>query len=349
LRQAEQEVQNSGQELAKFLSGDSPLETRNATVKTETTRRQLARRERRVEEIASLLKDGFVTEDQVEEERIGVEEARMGAESAVAELNVHTNFALPLREARLRTALDKAQTELDKKKKSTIAVRRQKEQAVLAAKQLLERQQMERRTLSDELAACTVKAPTDGLVLYGDSQQPWRRNEIQIGGRLSPGQALMTIPDLSVMKAVVNVPEADANRVATQQTVVITIEAAAGQTFTGSVIKVSEVANSQGWWRQDDVKEYAADLSLPGGNGLKPGLSCTAEIMVETLTNTLCVPIQAVFKREREFILYLMKDGVAREVVVKTGKSSDTQVQILEGVRDGEDVALVRPPETKTP
>lgn len=348
LRQAEQDLQNANQELAKFLSGDAPLETRNATVKVETTRRQLARQERRAEEIATLLKDGFVTEDQVEEERIALEEARLAAGTAAAELNLQTNFALPLREAKLRSAQDKAQTELDKKKKSTIAQRRQKEQAVSAAGQLLEKHRMELKALQAELAACTVKAPTDGLVLYGDPQQSWRRSEIQVGGRIYPGQTMLTIPDLGVMKAVVNIPEADANRVATQQTAVVTVEAAAGQTFTGTVIKASEVANSQGWWREGDVKEYAADLSLPAGNSLKPELSCTAEIMVETLTNALSVPVQAVFKREKDFIVYTMRDGVARETVVRTGKSSDTRVQIVEGLSEGEEVALIRPPDARS-
>jgi HlyD family secretion protein len=348
LRQAEQELQNAAQELAKFLSGDRPLETRNATVKTETTRRQLGRRERRVTEIATLLKDGFVTEDQVEEERIAVEEARMAAETAVAELNLQTNFALPLREARLRSALDKTQTELDKKRKSTVAQRRQKEQAVSASGQLLEKHQMELKALKDELAACTVKAPTDGLVLYGDPQQPWRRSEVQVGGRVYPGQTMLTIPDLGVMKAVVNISESDANRVATQQTAVITVEAAAGQTFTGTVVKASEVANSQGWWREGDVKEYAADLSLPAGNNLKPELSCTAEIMVETLADTLSVPVQSVFKRENNFMVYVVRDGAATEKVIKTGKSSDTRVQVLEGISEGDEVALIRPPDART-
>jgi HlyD family secretion protein len=348
LRQAEQEVQNAAKELEKFIQADSSLETRNATVKTDTTRRQLARLERRAGEIVTLLKDGFVTEDQVEEEKIAMEEARLTAETAVAELSVLTNYSLPLREARLRTAVDKAQTEQDKRKKSNLATQRQKEQAVAAANQLLDRNRTELQNFRQELAACTVRAPTDGLVIYGDPAQPWRRSEILVGSRIQPGQSLVTIPDMDVMKAVVNVSESTASMVVTQQTAVVTVEAAAGQAFTGAVMRISEVANSQNWW-EGDVKEFSCDVSLPDAKGLKPGLSCTAQILVETLPNTLCVPVQAVFRREREFIVYVMSGGASRATPVRVGKSSDTLVQILDGLKPGEEVALVRPPDAKTP
>jgi len=348
LRQAEQETQNAAKELEKFLKADTALETRNATVKTETTRRQLARLARRAEEIAGLLKDGFVTEDQVEEERIAMEEARLAAETAAAELSVLTNYTLPLREARLRSALDKAKTEQEKRRKSTEATQRQKEQALTAASQQLERHRTELKGFREELAACTMKAPTDGIVIFGDPNQPWRRNDIVVGGRVYPGQSLVTIPDMSAMKAVVNVAESSASRVATQQTAVVTVEAVAGQTFTGTVTRIAEVANPQNWW-SGDVKEFSCEITLPGSTGLKPSLSCTAEILVEVIPGALCVPVQAVFRRDREFIVYVMRNGASRETPVKVGKSSDTLAQILDGLRPGDEVALVRPPDAGTP
>jgi RND family efflux transporter MFP subunit len=348
LRQAQQDVQSAEKELDKHRKADEVLETRSAQVKIETTRRQLARLERRAVEIAALLKDGFVTEDQVEQEQIAMQEARLAAETAVAEINVLTNYNLPLREARLATALDKAQTEIEKRRKTTAALQRQKQQAVEAATQQLERHKSDLAQYKEEMNACVVTAPSDGLVTYADPNQPWRRSEVQVGGKVSPGQVLMTIPDLSNVKAVVNIPEADATRVATGQPVLVTVDAAANQSFTGDVAKVAEVANVQGWWKAD-VKEYTADVSLPGVKTLKPGLSCAAEIHVETVENALCVPVQAVFRRDKAFVVYVMENGIAREVQVKTGQSSETHVQITDGIKAGDVVTLVKPSQAQSP
>lgn len=348
MRQAQQDLQNAERELEKHVKADVALETRHAEVKIETSRRQLARLERRAVEITALLKDGFVTEDQVEQEQISMEIARLDAQTAAAEIGVLTNYSLPLREARLASAVDKAKTEIEKRRKNGTAQLRQKEQAVEAATQQLERQNRDLAQYREELAACVVTAPSDGLVTYADPNQPWRRGDVQVGGKVAPGQVLMTIPDLSEVKAVVNVPEADATRVTTNQSVIIAVEAASGQSFTGSVTKVAEVANVQGWWKAD-VKEYTADISLPGVKSLKPGLSCTAEIHVETVDNVLCVPVQAVFRQEKSFVVYVLDASGAHTVSVQTGKSSETHVQILEGLQQDDVVALVKPSDARKP
>jgi multidrug efflux pump subunit AcrA (membrane-fusion protein) len=47
-------------------------------------------------------------------------------------------------------------------------------------------------------------------------------------------------------------------------------------------------------------------------------------------------------------MVYVVRDGAATEKVIKTGKSSDTRVQVLEGISEGDEVALIRPPDART-
>ncbi len=342
LRTAEIDVTSAERELEKFLQGDIPLETRGATVKKETANRELERRQSRTVEIESLLTEGFVTADQVEEERIALDQARVAKEAAAAELDMLTRYTLPLREAKARNALATARTELEKRRKNTASLTQQKRQAVEAARQNVERTTRDIESFRKELAACVVKSPTDGIVTYADPNTPWRRSEVQVGSKVYPGQVLMTIPNMDDMKAVINVPEADVQRIASNQQAIVTVEAASRHGVTGSVIKVAEVANAQGWWSAD-VKEFAAEVTFTDPPPLKPGLSCSAEILTGTVTNALCIPVQAVFRKDNLFTAIVANGGTSRETPIRIGASSESMVQVLEGLRPGDRVCLSKP------
>jgi HlyD family secretion protein len=343
LRTAEMEVKSAERELEKLLQGDVPLEIRTATVKKETASRELERQEKKTREIESLLAEGFVTADQVEEERIALDQAKIATETTTAELDMLTRYTLPLREAKARNTLATAQTEREKQGKNTGSLTRQKQQAVEVARLTAERTTNDIVLLRKELAACIVTSPTDGVVIYSDPSMPWRRGEVQVGSTISAGQVLMTIPNMGEMKAVVSVPEADVQRVATNQPVIVNVEAASRDGVTGSVIKVAEVANAQGWWSAD-VKEFATEVGFSHPPPLKPGLSCSAEILTGVITNALCIPSQAIFRKDNLFIVYVAGKGAApRETPIRLGPSSESMVQVLDGLQPGDRVYLSKP------
>ncbi|NQT94126.1 MAG: hypothetical protein HQ559_15295, partial [Lentisphaerae bacterium] len=112
LKKAEQAVVATELELDKLLKGDAPLRRRNAASKVQTTEREAGISERRAGEIRGLLKEGFVTEDQVEEEEIKHEKARLTSETAKEELRMLDQYTLPLDETKARNALAEATAEL---------------------------------------------------------------------------------------------------------------------------------------------------------------------------------------------------------------------------------------------
>lgn len=344
LKLAEQGVRSAQLELDKFTLGDEPLERRNAELKVWTTKSELARAEKRHAEIQGLLKEGFVTEDQVEEERIALEKAKVAFETAKVELDILNEYTLPLKKTKADNVMAKAKTELEKALKRNVTLLNNKIQAVESRKTALERTQRELVKQNKELDECVVKAPTDGVVTYGDPRQPWRRTQIFVGAKVSSGQVMMTIPDMTKMKAVINIPEADIHKVKTGQMVTMTVEALAGRTFSGRVTKSAEVANPQGWMRSD-VKEFEVDVSIENGQDLKPSFSCNAEIITDTILSTLFVPVQAVFREGDDFFVYRVKGKQADRAEVKIGKSSDTHVQIISGINEGDKVFLTIPDE----
>ncbi|MDP6809106.1 MAG: efflux RND transporter periplasmic adaptor subunit [Kiritimatiellia bacterium] len=342
LKAAEQAVTSAEMKLKKYREGDAPLEERKARLQVETTARELTMKETRVTDIEGLLKEGFVTQDQVEEERIALERAKVAHETAKVEEVLNQRYSLPLRETEAVNALESAQTDLEKVRKNSAVRLRQKEQDVESARRSLDVTTDELKEQREELAACVVRAPTEGVVTYADPNRPWRRAEVQVGARISRGQVLMTIPDMSGMIAAVNIPEASIHRVTLEQKATLRCEALADLVMHGAVTKVAEVANSGGWLG-GDVKEFQVELALNDGADLKPGFSCRAEIETIRIPDALTLPLQAVFREGEELVVYRRVKGRTECSAVRVGETSDTRAQILEGVSEGDAVMLVAP------
>ena len=127
---AEQGVASSTLELQKFLKGDEPMDRRNAEVKAKTAESEYMRKKRGYEELQGLLKDGFVTEDEIDEERVKLETTKLSMETAIIEKKLLEDYTIPLNNAAAEAALAKAKTELEKARKQTEAFLLAKTQAV---------------------------------------------------------------------------------------------------------------------------------------------------------------------------------------------------------------------------
>lgn len=349
LKKCEQDLEAARLSLQKLLEGDEPMQRRNAEVKVQTSESDYVRRQRRYEELKDLVKDGFVTEDEVEEERIQLETSKLSFETAGIERSLLIDYTLPLNKNAAKATLAKAETELEKARKQTEALYRNKNQAVNVAQSALDRAKGDLDAARDELAALEVKAPIAGMVMYGNPDVPWRRGEIEVGANFSPGQAIMTIPNRAAMQAVINIPEADIQSLKVGQQATVTVEALADRHFSGAISKVAEVANAGGGLGPD-VKEFRVEIGLKDGAELRPGFSCQTEIVTETIPSATYLPVHAVFRDGDKFVVYLAgASGTGGRRDVTIGRSSVQFVEILKGVEPGMRVALNPPdlPATK--
>ncbi|HMP72859.1 MAG TPA: efflux RND transporter periplasmic adaptor subunit [Kiritimatiellia bacterium] len=342
LNLALQAVRDGEMELEKFNEGDRPKDIRNAELRVETTQSNFERSIRKHAEAVDLLKEGFVTEDQVEEERMAMETARVDRESAILDLRILNEFDLPLREARVESGLAKARTDLEKTRKRNEVQLKNRQQAYDTAVQGRDRIKLELAELRKELEDHTVVAPTDGVVTYGDPNNPWRRGDIQVGMNLNPGEVLLTIPNMASVQAVVNVSESDVDKVAVGQRASVVVDAMAGRTFEGEVKLVAEIANPGGWMAAD-VKEFKVEILLANGAGLRPGFSCRADIETDRAENVLSVPVQAVFREGDQFQVFRTSGRGVDSVPVEVGRVSMTHAEIRSGLAAGDRVLLTAP------
>jgi HlyD family secretion protein len=177
-----------------------------------------------------------------------------------------------------------------------------REQEVRTREEQIKQEEASLSTTKYNLSQVIISAPMDGIVTRRNIEQ----GETAVVGTMNnAGTVLLTIADMSVIEAEVEVDETDIPTVVLGQEARVTIDAVPDRTFRG---RVTEIGNSpiQATGQQAGTTQQATnfkvvitiDEDMPD---VRPGFTCTAEITTATKKNVVSVPIQALTVREMLF------------------------------------------------
>ena len=182
-----------------------------------------------------------------------------------------------------------------------------------------------------------IYSPVDGIVLT---------REVDEGQTVAAGfntPTLFTIAnDLTAMRVIVNVDEADIGQVAEGQRATFEVDAFPGENFEGSVTQVRLNAKTT-----SNVVTYEVVIDAPNPDlKLKPGLTANVTIYTLNYENVLAVPVRALrfsvegYKGEvpSPSVWMLDESGKPQPKAVRTGVSDGVYTEILEGLREGDKV-----------
>jgi HlyD family secretion protein len=204
------------------------------------------------------------------------------------------------------------------------------------------------KRLQNQIAACTLRAPQAGEVVYANQRS--RRSEpavIEEGATVRERQTIINLPDLTQMKVDARIHESKisqlVNRAESQLPVLVRIDAFPGEAFNGVLDSVSSVP-VPGSWPNYDLKEYEAVVRITEPiekvRRLRPGLTASLEIVVKQRSNVRQVPVQAVLSIGGQYYSYVLTlDGPERRIV-QLGETNDKFIEILDGLEVGERVIL---------
>ena len=214
----------------------------------------------------------------------------------------------------------------------------------------------------DNLAKTRLVSPISGRV----TRLAVEEGEVAVPGTFSKETGLlMTVADLSVILAKVQVDETDVVRLTPDDSVEVTIDAYQDTTFVGRVTRVSHSAQltptqtSSG--SNDRAVDFDVEITLQDPpEDIRPDLSCTARVVTDTRSGALSIPIIALTVRDHERLpnentppadtlkpkrrnreaegVFVVRDGVATFRPVKVGIAGDEYFEVLDGVRDGETI-----------
>lgn len=207
------------------------------------------------------------------------------------------------------------------------------------------------KTESD-LAETVITAPMDGIVVG----EPKTAGTMAVQGNSNP-TVIMTIADLSRKQILAKVDETDIGSVRAGQKATFTVDTYTGRTFTATVSKISQTDVTNSWNTNSSNSSSSSssasviyyyvvlDVDDPD-NLLLPAMTARVEIVTDEKENALAVPISALKTDSTgSYVMVQLegagKDGISQEKrYVTTGIYSDEYVEILDGLSDGDRLAI---------
>jgi HlyD family secretion protein len=198
------------------------------------------------------------------------------------------------------------------------------------------------KRIETQIDKARIRAPSDGFVVY--AQRDWDESPIREGTEVREREEILSIPSTSGMVAEVKVHESVLKQVALGLECTVKVDALSGAVLRGKVDFVAMLPDQTTRWMNPNVRLYRTRIAIETPHpGMRPGMSCSAEILVEELPDTLYVPVQAVFRDRETTFCFVQVGGVAQRRDVEVGRYNDLWVQILGGVSEGETVLLSAP------
>ncbi|MGQ0560475.1 MAG: efflux RND transporter periplasmic adaptor subunit [Gemmatimonadota bacterium] len=219
------------------------------------------------------------------------------------------------------------------------------------------------RETQDRLDKTIIRAPMEGVITRLEVEE----GETAIVGTMNnPGSLLLTVADLDVMEAVIRVDETDVPELKLGDSASVEIDAFPDRQFTGRVTEISHSStrNPESLQQQGGASTQSVDFEIviqlqnPPAT-LRSDLSATAEVVTATRRNVLSIPIIALTVRERGNVkslpsedkdaekagkvaerdksedqegVFVIRDGKAQFVQVRTGITGREHFEVLEGL-----------------
>jgi multidrug efflux pump subunit AcrA (membrane-fusion protein) len=264
--------------------------------------------------------------------RISHEISRMQLESASHESEI--------KKREIQLNLEKADISLARAKEQ-IENRRRIQAEEVKKKRLSIRQDEERLAEAHStLDKLFVVTPSPGIAIV--SRNHSTNSKYQAGDQCWSKQQLIQLPDLSKLKAKVNINEVDISQVTKGLRVQIRPDAFSDSIFTGTVTTVANLAQNKD--NNSKIKVFPIEIVIDQYNkNLLPGLTVSCRIIVDEINDVCYVPLEALHVEGDKS--YVFKKTVAGydKVLVQTGPTNSDYVIIEEGLDEGDKVALVDP------
>jgi len=222
----------------------------------------------------------------------------------------------------------------------------------------------------DNAKKTTITSPQDGVITSLSKEKGERAVP---GNQNNPEATIMTIADLSVIQTELRVDETEIIGLALGNFAEVEVDALPDQVFEG---EVTEIGNSPiSGNSQQEAKDFKVIVTLKDpSEKLRPGMSCTSDITTDTRANVLAVPIQALTIREVEVdeegnyiqpdlndksqktavetdsdsdetleeelegVFVIHENERARFRPIETGITGESDIEVLEGLTDGEEI-----------
>jgi len=187
-----------------------------------------------------------------------------------------------------------------------------------------------------QLSYCDIRSPINGTVTQ-------RLDVVKVGNTVTPvggviesaDSSLFVVEDFDTLMLRVNVPERELAKLSVGQTAELTFDAVPDRSFLGKISLISPYVNA-------DTATFAVRVHVTDtGSLLRPGMFARVAIVYERRPDALQIPRTALLDGDGPPKVFVVMDGKAAERAVKLGLSNGAMIEVVSGLKDGEQVVVV--------
>jgi len=238
-----------------------------------------------------------------------------------------------------KMSFEKAELELQRKKRDYLLEKNKQKIQVMRMEEQVSKYARKIKKYQDAMQAATITSPGDGIIMFG---KDWMGKKLKKESQVSMWNPLIaTLPDMSVANSETYIKEIDISKINKGDSVRIAIDAVADRQFSGKITHIATIGESH---KDFDMKVFKVLIRFDQSDkDLKPGMTCNNEIVLSTEKNALIVPLNAVFTENKASFVYLQNGNELVKQAVKTGADDETNIVILDGLKEGDKIATKQP------
>jgi multidrug efflux pump subunit AcrA (membrane-fusion protein) len=325
--QALTSVETAKLSLSEYESGTFKQEEEQYQSEIFIAEENFRRAEEYLKYSRRLASKGYVTPIQLEADRFAVDKAQKELDVAETKLKVLREYTKQKMLKQLEAAVRTAEAQLE------------------AARETDSVEQARLEKIKEQIAKCIILAPTAGQVVYANDNTGRGGEDVVLieeGRMVRERQILVRLPNPKKMQVTAKINEARIDLVRTGMKARVKIDALPDLVLEGRVRRVSEYPLQQYSSYTSHIKEYATEIDiLNPPEGLRPGMTAQAAVIVEERSEATQVPLQAVFERAgRYYCLAHSAEGLAAKQV-QVGPTNDKFVVVEAGLQGTEEVVMV--------
>lgn len=328
--------------LDGYLQAEYPQKLHSLEAAVALAEEDLTRAQKKQEFVANMVRRGYRSAADRENERINVLKSQQTLNLAQDRLNVLRDFTFVRTRTQLQAIADEAERELERVDLASRSSILRREISVRSRTRSRDIYQAYQDRLERNIEACTIRATKAGEVIYANVSSS-SSSRIDEGCSMRYLQPIAKIPDRDRLQVKVRVHESNIRLLKVGQPVKVNVDATGLEEYPGRVRLVSRVPLA-GQRPNYHLREYEVTVDIDADpemlRTLAPGMTATANIIAAQRSLATYAPLQSVAEVGNEHVVFVKRGDEIESRNVSIGISTDASIEILSGLEHGEEIVL---------
>jgi len=343
------------EDLDYYLRVGRPLLLKSEEFSLKSARRYLENQEEELHQLEKMYQADDLTEETekivLRRAQFAVERARFSYEQAKEGYDQAMQYLIPRRDVNIKDQAARAELAWRQSQASLPANLRKQRVALEQLKETFQRSQKKLENLLADRELMTIHSPIDGVVYYGQCQRGKFSDSTTLAADLRPGgtvtahEVIMTVVRSRPMFVRVTVPESKLHLVRAGIGGVVEPTGYPDLKLRGRVEQVAPIPFKSGSFDGQVTVKLGEEAEA-----LMPGMACRVKLVAYENKRALVVPTTAVASDpdnpRKQYVYVLDNRDKPKRRLVSVGRRSGSQVEILDGLVEGDRILQQHPKET---